>query len=143
MKNIGLFSYMRQAGKVKLHEQGQLSNGRYDELKSAQKMIKNYLKDADCKVDIYDAQTVPADKFVYTQKKDSVFIEVTDLLHNKVESEEFCDKPDEPFLRQIFKFIDKIYGVDEEPIERMKSIQRSKYCKHFYGQPPIMTKITL
>ena len=88
MCKLGLFDYMKQAGKVNLHEQGKLSNKRYEELKSAQKMIKNFVKDTDYRVDIYDAQTVPADKFVYTQKSDSVFVEVTNLLNDKVKSED-------------------------------------------------------
>lgn len=135
MCKLGLFDYMKQAGNVNLHEQGKLSNKRYEELKSAQKMIKNFVKGTDYRVDIYDAQTVPADKFVYTQKSDSVFVEVTNLLNDKVKSEEFTDKPGEPFLRQIFKFIDKSYGYEEEPIDRMKRSSLIKYKKFVLKKP--------
>ncbi len=140
MNKIGLFDYIRQAGKVNLHEQGTLSNSRYEELKSAQKMIKSFIKNSDCRVDIYDAQTVPADKFVYTKRPDSVYVEMTDLLCNKTKSEEFYDKPGESFIRQIFKFIDKASGV-EEPIEKMKSLQRTKVHKLIMHKPLEFDKV--
>lgn len=127
-KTIGFFDYMKQVGKVTLHEQGTLSNSRYDELKGAQKMIKNYIKDTNCKVDIYDANNVPEDKFVYMKRNDCVFVEIKDLLTNKTQSEEFYDKKDTTsVLRDIFKFIEKANGEGESPIEKMKQMTRIKY----------------
>ncbi len=105
---MSLIKLLTESGKVKLHPQGQLSVQRYDELKGARKMIKNYLRNSSLRVDIYDAQSVPKDKFVYTKQKDSVFIEITDLLNNKTQTKEFFDqKGEEPLLRQIFKFVEK------------------------------------
>lgn len=121
MCKLGLFDYMRQVGTVKVHGQGTLSNVRYNELKSAQKMIKNYIKDSNARVDIYDAQSVPADKFVYVKQPDSVYVEYTDLLHDKTKTGEFMDRNGgEPVLRQIFKFIEKADGAIETPIDKMK-----------------------
>ena len=125
MCNLGLFSFMKQAGSVHLHEQGTLSSKRYDELKCAQKMIKKFMGDTNYRVDIYDANTVPADKFVYTKEPDSVYMEVKDLLNDSVSTAEFFEKNDEPMLRRIFKFVDKSLGV-ESPIESMKKCTRSR-----------------
>ena len=129
MCKLGLFDYLRQVGTVHLHKQGTLSDARYEELKSAQKMIRNFIKDTDCRVDIYDAQSVPADKFVYTRRPDSVYIEVNNLLNDKIEYEEFVDKAGEPMLKRIFKFIDKSFGK-EPPVEELRSTTIAKLRWH-------------
>ena len=133
MCKLGLFDYMKQAGSVYLHKQGTLSDARYEELKGAQKMIRNFIKDSECRVDIYDAQSVPADKFVYTRRPDSVYIEVNNLLNDKTECEEFMDKAGEPMLKRIFKFIDKTFG-EEEPIERQRELTMARLRWRKSGQ---------
>ena len=131
MCKIGLFDYLRQAGNVYLHGQNTLSNTRYDELKSAQKMIKNYLKNTNLKVDIYDGNAVPKDKFVYAKAPDCVFIEVTDLLSDKVRSAEFFDQVHkEPVLRRIFQFVEKANGLEETQLKRMIDCTRIKYSAY-------------
>lgn len=124
-----LINLLTQAGSVKLHPQGTLSNQRYDELKSAQKMLKNYMKGSDKRIDIYDALSVPKDKFVYTKQKDSVFIEVTDLIDGTTNTAEFCDKEGkEPVLRQIFNFISKNENpFRKSPLEEMIDVTKRKY----------------
>ena len=127
--NIGLFDYLRQAGSVKLHERKSVSPEMYDQLKSAQKMIKRYIKGTDLKVDIYDSTTVPEEKFVYWRGPKSVYVEVTDLLKGDVKADEFWenDKSGEHILRRIFRFIDKANGVQKEPIDEFVSKSRTKY----------------
>lgn len=129
MCSVGLWYYMKNAGSVKLHEQGTLSDKRYNELKSAQKMIKSAIKGSDLQVDIYDINSVPKDKFVYCKNPDGVYVEVKDLLKDTVKSEEFVDrrKYTEPFLRRIFRFIDEASGVEESPIEDFKKLSIRRY----------------
>ena len=131
MCKLGLFDYFRQSGNVYLHEQNTLSNTRYEELKSARAMIKNYLKDSNLKVDIYDGNSVPKDKFVYAKVPDCVFVEVTDLISDKVRTEEFFDQAHkEPVLRRIFRFVEKSYG-DEPRLEKMIQATRKKIYPPF------------
>lgn len=127
--DIGFFSYLRQAGNVKLHEPKSISPELYEQLKSAKKMIKGYIKGSDLKVDIYDSTTVPKDKFVYMRSPKSIYVEVTDLLKNKVETNEFWeqDSSGEHILRRIFRFIDKANGVEEEPMAKFIRSARTKY----------------
>ena len=128
MCQLGLIDFWRQTGTVNLHEQNTLSNSRYEELKSARKMIEKAIQDSSLKVDIYDGNCAPKDKFVYAQVPDCVFVEVTDLLSDKVKSEEFFDQSNkEPVLRRLFRFIDKVTNVEEPPIERMKKMTMIRY----------------
>ncbi|MCR5265238.1 MAG: hypothetical protein K6E29_01425 [Cyanobacteria bacterium RUI128] len=119
---------MKQAGSVKLHEQNAISDDLYNQLKSAQKMIKSHIKGSDLRVDIYDATNAPKDKFVYMREPGSVYIEVTDLLKGETQADEFWEKSrsNEPLLRRIFKFIDKATGY-EEPIKVEKETTRRKF----------------
>ena len=131
MCKLGLIDYMRQCGTVQLHDQNTLSDKRYEELKSAQRMIKSAIKGSDLRVDLYDGNSVPKGKFVYSKVPDCVFVEVTDLLKDKVYPEEFIDRAGkEPVLRQIFKFIDKVCLNEESPIEHMKKMTRIKYLNY-------------
>ena len=132
MSGIGLFSYLRQAGSVKLHEQNEVSNEMYSQLKSAQQMIKSYVKGSDSRVDIYDSTTVPKDKFVYMRSPNSIYVEVKDLLRDKVSQGEFWNKGKngEPILRQIFKFVEKSSGVEESTLDKMKYFTKMKYSRY-------------
>ena len=131
MCKIGLIDYMRQSGTVNLHGQNTFSDKRYNELQSAGKMIKNYLKGSDLKVDMYDINSVPEDKFVYFKVPDGVYVEVTNLLDDVVYPQEFIDRHDkEPVIRQIFRFIEKINTADVSPIDRMMSITRARYSNY-------------
>ena len=137
MCKLGLIDFYRQSGNVYLHGQNTLSDERYEELKSARKMLKRYLEDSNLKVDIYDGNTVPQDKFVYAKVPDCVFVEVTDLLSDKVKSEEFFDQAHkEPVIRRIFSFVEKNYG-DESPLNRMIQATRIKYAHHLSKIKPM------
>lgn len=136
MCKIGPIEYLRQAGKVSLHEQNSLSDNTYQKLKGAKSMIGNYIKDTSLKVDIYDANTLPPNEFVYGDFPNQVRVKVTKLLDDKVEVMDFVDKENpkkEPFLRQIFAFIDEQSGVKERKIDDVIFWARYKYS-HFLNK---------
>ena len=136
MCEIGLFSYLRQAGSVKLHGQQGFSDELYEQLKGAQRMIKNYIKGTNLRVDIYEGSTVPAEKFVYWRSPECVYVEIKDLLNDTVEQQEFWNRKGgkEPLIKQIYSFVDRASGVEKPHIEEVKEMAKLRYRRYLQNR---------
>ena len=133
MCKLGLLDFMRQVGTVEVGSQGTLSKATYEKLLNAKGVIKNYIKDTNCKVELYDANSLPADEFVYKDERENIRVKVKDLIYDSEEIKDIINKKDsdEPLLRKIYEFVQSACYQNEKPIDRMKRATNARVKNYF------------